>query len=117
MFRRFAKKLKFFIAILLAVGFATALATSRQKVCAKYWTENGWSKGYEVETTLIKGSELNRVTRSYSHNSTSTYAVIFWAKDQASVIELSWSQVSFAGTDGQDQQGRKWELSTRSYCY
>lgn len=35
------------------------------------------------------GTELNRATKSYDYESYSTYAIIFWDKDEASVIKIS----------------------------
>lgn len=90
-----------------------------EKLCVKYETRNGWSKGYHVDVNTLKGSELNRKTNSWDYNSYSTYAVIFWSNDQASVIELNYFIGSFSVhvTNGVDQRGRKWKLSKNSICY
>jgi hypothetical protein len=99
-------------ALLLAAFFFAALpafAAERMEVCAKY-TPSG--KQYKVQATIISGSDLNTATRTFNYNSFSTYAVIFWDKDEASVIELDWGTVSVLGTNGRDQTGRSWEISS-----
>ena len=85
-------------------------------VCAKY---KNTGKEYKVNAQIMSGTELNRRTRSYDYNSFSKYAVIFWAQDQVSIIELDYpGTVSTWGTDGTDQRGYKWELSSSTtYCY
>lgn len=93
--------------------------SSRQTLCVKYQTQSGWSKGYSVEVNVMKGSTLNQKTGTFNYNSYSTYGIIFWSDDQASIIELSYFTGSFTayGTNGTDQRGRKWQLSKTSYCY
>lgn len=103
-------------ATLSAFAVATA-AAERLQVCAKYRTSHGWSDGYRVQATKLGGSELNRATGSWEYNSLATYVVIFWDRDQASVIELSWPFLGPMGTDGQDQRGTRWEISTSSLCF
>lgn len=91
----------------------------RENICAKYQTQSGWSKGYSIEANIMKGSELNRRTGRYSYDSFATYAIIFWAKDQASIIKLSnfYGSFSVYGTNGSDQEGRRWQLSKTTLCY
>lgn len=58
------------------------------------------------------GSELNQATHSFNYNSLGHYVVIFWAQNQASVIEMN----SITGRpgpiqqSGRDQEGRPWEI-------
>lgn len=108
--------LAFLGASLLALA-TVAEAADRLQVCAKYRTGYGWSDGYRVQATKIKGSELNRATGSWEYNSLATYVVIFWDRDQASVIELSWPFLGPMGTEGEDQRGTRWEISTSSLCF
>lgn len=91
---------------------------TQQQLCVKYETEDGWSKGYSVNVTIIKGSELNRRTKTYNYSSYSTYAVIFWGDDQASVIKLSYytGSIGVYGVSGTDAQGREWKLAKNRYC-
>ncbi len=74
------------------------------------------------------GTELNRETTSLDYDNFSTYAIIFWGEEEASVIKIS----SFTGCDGQDatkncivsglnlegrdQNGRVWEICTINAC-
>ena len=91
----------------------------RQNVCVKYKKRHGWSKGYKVQGTIIKGSELNRKTGSYKYNSYSTYVVVFWDNDEASVLELDYyyGSISGVGVSAKDQRKRPWEVSSSSICY
>lgn len=93
-------------------------ATS-ETVCVKYQTQTGWSKGYQVDGTIIKGSELNSRTSTYSYQPYSTYVVVFWSQDQASILKLSYysGSISAYGHSATDQQGRSWRVSKTSYCY
>jgi hypothetical protein len=91
----------------------------RQNVCVKYKKRHGWSKGYKVQGTIIKGSELSRKTGSYKYNSYSTYVVVFWDNDEASVLELDYyyGSISGVGVSAKDQRNRPWEVSSSSICY
>ena len=44
-------------------------------------------KTYHVTAITTTGSKLNRATHSLNYNSLSSYVVIFWAQDKASVID------------------------------
>ena len=90
-----------------------------KQLCAKYQTQRGWSKGYSIEAQVMSGRVLNSRTSSYSYNSLSTYAVIFWSNEQASIIELSYYTGRFSayGTRGTDQEGRSWQLAKTRLCY
>lgn len=95
----------------------------------KYKKNYDWSQYYTVDVTFMSGTELNRATKSYEYDGFSTYAIIFWDKDETSVIKLS----SFTGCglevsqrcisnkatnlEGEDNQGRGWEVCTRSVCF
>ena len=94
-------------------------ASSTETVCVKYETEYGWSEGYQVSGTVIKGTELNSRTSTYNYSPYSTYVVVFWGKDQASILELDFytGSVSSYGQPATDQRGRSWQVSKTSYCY
>ncbi|NGP90277.1 hypothetical protein [Fodinibius halophilus] len=100
-------------------SYGTNNSSNGQELCVKYQTQSGWSKGYSVDVNVMKGSTLNQKTGTYNYNSYSTYAIIFWSEDQASIIELSYFSGSFTayGTQGTDQRGRKWQLSKTTLCY
>ncbi len=104
------------LALLLSTVAHCAVAAERATVCAKYRTANGWSSGYKVEATIVKGSELNRAAASVDFKPFSTYVVIFWDNDEASIIEMGWSQLSFIGQEGEDRRGVKWEIAKTSLC-
>ena len=69
---------------------------------------------------IYKGSELNKRTNSYKYNGYSTYVVIFWSNEQASVIELDYyyGSLGYIGVNGKDQQGYPWEIKEgHNYCW
>lgn len=104
-------------AIVLMIGWtALASAAERITVCAKYEVEYGWSKGYKVEATFTSGSELNSATRTFDYSALSKYVVIFWDKDEVSIIEMSFPYLGPIGLEGKDQRGRKWEIAKTSFC-
>ena len=95
-----------------------ALAAERVTVCAKYRTNSGWSKGYKVDATLYKGTELNQATKTFNYNSISTYVVIFWSKTNAAIIEMELPWLSTIGSQGKERDGTRWEISKSTMlCY
>jgi hypothetical protein len=100
-------------------GSANPSTASRERLCVKYMTQTGWSGGYSVEATVIKGSELNRATKTFNYEAFSTYVVVFWDKGEASVLKLDYfyGSISAYGVEANDQEGRKWEVSKTSLCY
>jgi hypothetical protein len=110
---------------IIAVGVIAILLTSisglvkqtvageRVDICAQY-TATG--KSYHVFGISMTGSELNQATRSLDYNALAHFIVIFWAPDQASVIEIDgiFSGPSPFGSAGIDQEGRSWKISSYS---
>lgn len=94
-------------------------AASSETVCIKYQTSTGWSKGYQVDGPVIQGSELNRRTNTYDYKPYSTYVVVFWNPNQASILELDYflGSINSFGQLATDQIDRRWQVSKTSYCY
>lgn len=123
--------MKKIFALLLVLFFtlSTAEAKFRRTCKVKYKKEYGWSQYYTVEVTFMSGFELNQATRSYDYSTYSLYAVVFWGKEQASVIKTS--SLAACGMEpkedcvngrvtnleGEDQEDRKWEICTMTYCF
>ena len=122
------KKLIFtLVTVVLLTGSVFAEYTQTCKV--KYKRNYDWSDYYTVDVHFYSGRELNNATKSFNYDSFSTYAIVFWSNDQATVMKLS----SFMGCgsaitqscisnkpwnlEGEDQEGRNWEICTKSYCY
>jgi hypothetical protein len=94
----------------------------------KYQTQDGWSKKYTVDVTFISGSELNTATNSFKYNAFSVYAIIFWSKDEATVIkvktfltcgtevEKSCITNTFGDLKGIDQEDREWNICKDDIC-
>lgn len=118
--RLLVKRLGIGFAILFSIGFGAtpSFADDYQvlTVCAKY---KNTGKSYKVNAQIMTGSELNRRAQTFGYNAYSKYAVIFWAQDQVSIIELDFpSSVSSLGSDGKDQRGHPWELSSNTnFCF
>ena len=96
-----------FIALTSSISFGSEVV----EVCATY--KNTGEK-YKVKANVMSGEELNQKTNDFRYKYLSTYAIIFWGKDQASVIELSVAPdgITIVGVTGKDQQGHPWELTT-----
>jgi hypothetical protein len=89
---------------------ARAIASDEIDICAHY-TETG--RSYHVNGISAMGYELNQATRSANYKQYGRYVVIFWAQDQASVIEMdpSFSTPMSYAISGTDQYGRSWRIS------
>jgi hypothetical protein len=112
------------ILTLLILIFASlgAHAAEKQEACIKFQKEFGWSKGYSVIATVISGSDLNSAVGSFSkYNSFSTYAVVFWDENQASIFELpslSMGSLPIFEQEVEDQEGRMWMIKAgHDFCY
>jgi hypothetical protein len=121
---------KTLITILTIFFLCSAAEAKYTQTCKVKFKKNyDWSDYYTVEVTFMSGMELNRATKSFDYDGFSTYAIIFWDKDEATVIKIS----SFTGCgtevtqscitnkvsnlEGEDQQGRGWELCSKSMCF
>lgn len=102
---------------IILFSISVAQASERVTVCAKYETQLGWSKAYQVQATVATGSELNQATHTFGYTAYAKYVVIFWAENEASVIELDLPFLSVVGQTGKDQRGRRWQVSTGGLCY
>jgi hypothetical protein len=87
-----------------------ARANERVEICAEY-TDTG--RRYHVTAIATSGIELDLATQSHDYNVRARYIVIFWAQDQASVIEMGTGFIapSHFAHSGTDQEGRSWEIS------
>lgn len=97
-----------------------AVAKYREDCTVKYATEYGWSTGYEVHCTYITGTELNAATSTFNYEAFATYAVVFWAQGEASVIRMQGfffcageatdgcASTTYLPVSGTDQRGRSW---------
>ena len=69
-----------------------------------------------AKATILSGIELNQATRSFNYNAPSTYVIIFWDKNEASIIEMQMPFLSVVGEQGTDQRGISWEIAKSSIC-
>jgi hypothetical protein len=102
-----------FFFLFLPILVTQTVAGERVDICAQY-TATG--KSYHVSGISTTGSELNQATHSNDYNSLAHFIVIFWAPDQASVIEMGgiFYGPSPYGSTGTDQEGRSWQISSYS---
>ena len=109
-------------ACLLMVWSINADAKYHEPCSVLFETEFGWSTTYHVQCNYLTGAELNTVTSTFKYQSFSTYAVVFWAKDQATIIRMQGLVVcgieasdrcasnGYAPIRGTDQEGRTWKV-------
>lgn len=114
--------------LLLAFAASNTSAEVRTPAQVRYETRDGASDWHKTQVTFLKGAELNKTTRTFDYNAFSAYVVIFFAQDQAAVIELDapvfgcGSEFTanciprFGNPKGKDQSGRTWEICTGSFC-
>ena len=116
---------------LLTVALLTLCLNSeakfRQYIKAKYQTEYGWSKYYNVEATFMTGFELNKATNTYNYSSYNTYCIIWWGPEQCSIIKLDYVSCGFEAQsfcvntypslNGYDQDEDLWHICLTTYCY
>jgi len=78
----------------------------------------GWSKGYMVEAEIASGQELGQATGQFSRfRPLNTYVVIFWDKNEASIIEMQFPILGPVPVNGTDMQGRHWTIATdTTFC-
>ncbi len=77
--------------IIILLFFSTLIlyASKKEDACVKYKTQTGWSKGYSVKATVMSGSDLNSAVGDLSRfKMFSTYAIVFWDKEKATILEL-----------------------------
>jgi len=84
-----------------------------QKACLEY---KSTGKKYKIDARVIKGSELNRLTKSYDYNSFSKFVVVFWAEEKSTTIGMdnmfSNSLTAFAPME-KTKKGWKWSVSSQ----
>ena len=110
----------------------TPLFTSakyRQTCEIKYKKNSDWSKKYKVEVTFMSGYELNQATNSFKYDSYSVYGIVFWDRDEATVIKINTILVCGTEVDkscitntyiplsGSDQDGDEWKICVTDFCY
>ena len=110
-----SKLLRFLGVFTLFVFSSVSIAAEKSEVCIKYKKGLGWSKGYAVEGTVVSGSNLNSAVDQFSRFKLfSTYVVVFWDEDQASIFELPRSTLGrvpmLREIEVEDQEGRKWKM-------
>jgi hypothetical protein len=100
----------------LLLGCGGSFAAQRETVCARYMSTHGWSQRYKMNAVLIKGVELNQITRSHKYHSVSIYAVVYWNEEEANFVELSLPFQSPIGQAGVDERGVRWEIAKTDFC-
>jgi len=123
------KTIIFTLIVVLSLSFYSR-AEYVQTCIVQYATSDyEWSENYTVVVYFDSGIELNKKTNTFNYDSYSTYATIFWGEDKASVMKISsyltcgteikWDCIAnqYGYINGEDQEGRKWRICVRNYCY
>lgn len=106
--------LQVLLAAVAITSAAGSLASERVKICAK---QSG-GKAYQVEAVVLTGQELNEKTSSFRYNAFNYYAVIFWAKGEATVIDTrSAFPPGPISATGVDQENRSWMVAASEVCF
>ena len=123
------KRIIYLLIFLISLTTTSSYAKYRRTATIKYKKEYGWSKTYTVEVNFLTGYELNQATSTYNYDMYSVYAVIFWDKNQATVIKLKTFLLcgtevtedcidnSITDLEGTDQDGDKWNICISTYCF
>lgn len=106
-------------ALLACCLIATAShAYEVKNICAKYQTQQGWSKAYELQAQIYSEQEYFEAIGQSSlfANFFTSYVVIWWDYGQASVIKLDgmYSGSLLFSPTGVDQGGRQWRVADYS---
>ncbi|UJW81181.1 hypothetical protein [Hydrogenophaga sp. SL48] len=93
-------------------GVASADTTVIEDGCVKYLET---SKVYNVRVNILDGEDL---WPKYSWaNVLTKYAIVFWDKDEATVIDISiFGLLMDTGVEGKDLQGRRWKVAKQPWC-
>lgn len=106
--------LKCFLVSVVICFSGASVASETEKVCIKYRKSYGWSKGYAVEGTVMRGSALNRSVGSFSRfKRFSTYVIVFWDEGEASIFDLprhAYGRPPLFWMVVRDQEGREWRI-------
>ena len=111
------KKLLFLMTLFLSVniyGKVTVQGTIKYQ---------NTGKCYSVDINWYTGAELNEaVGSSFKYSSFSNYAVVFWGRNEATVMEVSGiicggdtftkNYLPISCSTGVDQGGKKWTIAT-----
>ena len=101
-----------FVIFLFGIQVSFAETTIIEDGCVKYLNTG---KAYEVSYKIVDGKDL---WPKYSWaNVLTKYAIVFWNKDEATVIDISiFGLLMDTGVDGKDLQGNKWKVAKRPWC-
>jgi hypothetical protein len=121
---------KYILVIFITFASLSTLNAKYVQTCkVKYKQDFSWSDYYTIEVTFMSGTELNKATKSFDYDSFSTYAIVFWGDDKATIIKLtSWTSCgsevkqncisnSITNLAGEDKEGRGWEICTKNICF
>lgn len=108
---------KYLVYIATAIAFVSIpiYAAEKAYVCLNYKTLDGWSDTYKVIGTIAKGYEIKGSIPSIQYKDFETFVVIFWEKDQVSVVEMKSQFISIGKNLGVDQQGREWKIELNCF--
>lgn len=120
------KRLLLILAAMALAQPASASVTQTSKV--RYERDGSKSQWYPVEVNYMTSQELNAATKSLRYGAFDHYAIIFWGRDEATVIKLrgffscgerfiASCIPSFGNMRGVDQQDRGGEICAQEFCY
>lgn len=101
-----------FLVFSLLPALSNAATTVVNDGCVKYLATG---KVYELKVHIVDGGDL---WPKYSWANVQTkYAVVFWDKEEATVIDLGvFGLLMDTGATGTDLQGRQWKVARSPWC-
>ena len=104
--------------LLLVAGLAPGplAAFTRESVCARQDTINGWSRRHVVDALVLRGLELNKAKKALIFKPASLYVVLLWDKERTTAIELDVPRFPDLGQTGTDERGNRWEVKKGEGC-
>lgn len=120
---------KLFIILLMSILCSIASYAEYVQTCKiKYRKNYSWSDYYSVTVRFYAGAELNRIIGTYDFEPYKVYAIVWWNHDECSIIKIesymacgtNVTQTCINGhwgnLEGEDEEGRKWEICTSNWC-
>lgn len=96
----------------------TSKALTLESFCVQYKLPNKeqWSNSLVVEAAKLYGSELNKIEKKLIYDSFSTYIILSWTPDVASIVKLDLPGLSAVNGSGIDAHNIKWKIKAPDFC-
>lgn len=109
---------KFLLLIFITLLPITSQALTLESFCVQYKLPNKeqWSNSLVVEAAKLYGSELNKIEKKFIYDSFSTYIILSWTPDVASIVKLKLPGLSAVNSLGIDAHNIEWKIKDSDFC-